>query len=166
MDLLRKTVFLITCALTFSCSSTQPIPQNVTSNDFGAYGIWMGTISQFTTKQLQDSSDEEYTLAIVNCGVQPAIYIVHEDRQPLSIYGDYKINSKSGSYVMHKIIDGDGWVETQIWSFVLMESGQATVQWNRLVSNRSLGDSERLRSFGQIGYGELYQVSDECSDFE
>ena len=158
--------FLTLCGLVASCSSNQSIEVENKSNEFGEYGIWVGAILQFTTKELEDSSDEQYTVAIMNCGAQPTISIVVNNGEATPIYGDYDISSKSGNYVMQKIIDGGSWIETQVWSFVLLESGQATVQWNRLVSNRVLDDSERLRSFGQIGYGELYKSSNDCSEFD
>ena len=55
------------------------------------------------------------------------------------------------------------WVETQAWILVSVNTFSASIQWNRMVSNPSLTWDEPLRVFGQMGFGQLSKVSNDCN---
>lgn len=63
------------------------------------------------------------------------------------------------------IFGGGGWVETQNWSFISKDNGKLVVQWSRQVSNRHLDNDENLRTFGQMGYGEIEKTNETCENF-
>jgi hypothetical protein len=73
------------------------------------------------------------------------------------------IPSKSGNYILSLIVDSGAWVETQTWTLVSVNTFSASIQWNRMVSNPSLTWDEPLRVFGQMGFGQLSKVSNDCN---
>jgi hypothetical protein len=131
-------------------------------------GAWVGRIAQFTTKKLPDSDTkpDSYQIMFLNCDDSPQFWIKSDERGFNRIHKDYKVESKSGNYIVSLIVDGGGWVETQTWTLVSISPTKAAIQWNRMVSNPGLEEDAYLRSFGQMGYGDLEKISDSCDIWE
>lgn len=130
-------------------------------------GSWVGELVQFTTKELEDSdSGKIYQVILLNCEGAPEIWLKSDDSGFSKIYGDYHIQSAAGNHLLSIIVDGGAWVETQSWGLVTINATKAVIQWNRMVSNPYLSDQEPLRSFGQMGFGELTKESGQCDVWE
>lgn len=127
-------------------------------------GSWVGSINQTTTVTLPDGNGEEnIEIIILNCKNDPEIWMESDDGKYIKIYGSYSIESKSGNSIMTLIAEGDGWVETQNWSFVKTDNTKAYVHWSRMVSNIGLKPDNEYRSFGQLAYGFINKTSEDCN---
>ncbi|SMF69547.1 hypothetical protein SAMN02745866_04357 [Alteromonadaceae bacterium Bs31] len=160
---LKKLIILLACFYIVSCGSAS-IKDNIDTPLLqGAAGAWTGKISQFTTKELPDSQEGEmFEVVFLNCNNNPEIWMKFGDDDYRKIYEDYLVISNAGNHLFNKIIDGDGWVETQSWAVSAIDDERAAIQWNRMVSNPALDSDHNLRIFGQMGYGELTRISSSC----
>ena len=152
-------LFLLGCqAIRTPSNSDAPLFSN------SLYGLWSGEITQFTTEVLSDSKNEKaYQLVFSNCSHSPEIWLQLGETGFRKIYENYKVDSKSGNYILSLIVDSGAWVETQTWTLVSVNTFSASIQWNRMVSNPSLTWDEPLRVFGQMGFGQLSKVSNDCN---
>jgi hypothetical protein len=162
---MKYTFLFSTVFFLFGCQATRA-PSNsdspLVSN--ALYGLWRGEITQFTTELLSDSkNDQVYQLVFSNCGHSPEIWLQQGKTGFHKIYENYKVDSKSGNHILSLIVDSGAWVETQIWTLVSVNTFSASIQWNRMVSNPSLTSDEPFRVFGQMGFGQLSKVSNDCN---
>ncbi|WP_445366215.1 hypothetical protein ACJJJB_10690 [Microbulbifer sp. ANSA001] len=127
-------------------------------------GTWSGYIERFSTTVLPDDKGEPYYKVIVlNCGKIPEIYVkLEEEGSFQKYYQNYDVLESSGSLLMNIIHDGGAWVESQTWGIVFISSQKADIQWSRMVSNVKAKETHSLRSFGELGYGEMKKVSNSC----
>lgn len=134
-------------------------------NDFLYGGSWEGKVSHKATKELDFLTSGELFVIVLNCGKKREIWTSKDGDLYDLVYDDYHIYSESGNQIWLKIISRESWIETQIWSFVNIDDERLSVQWNRMVSNITLSTDDDERTYGKLGYGELYKISDQCNIF-
>lgn len=144
-----------------ACATMPGSKDNLVSN--ALYGAWEGSLVQFTTKELPDSDNgTDYEVVLLNCGASPEIWLKGREGGYHKVYEHYRVESRAGNHLLSLIVVGPGWVETQTWTLVSINTSKAALQWNRMVSNPYLEDDNQFRSFGQMGFGELGKISNHC----
>lgn len=134
-------------------------------------GTWEGELAHFSSTEMSDGTKQETIekVIILTCSPETEIWMEHEGSYS-QIYSNYNIEFESGNALLHLIIDGGGWVETQTWGFIQVSDDRALIQRSRMVNNIYFEtttegadeSNDEFRAFGQLGIGALKKTSNSC----
>lgn len=134
-------------------------------------GVWEGEIIQFKLGASKHYGSEVISnFRLVNCEHHPQVWVSASEygggNELHQISRVFNIETLKGNITLSSITHSQGWVETQVWTFVVLDEQNAVVQRNRLVNNFTLDLSNSKRFMGSIGHGNLRRISKKCNNLD
>ena len=158
-----------TATVFFAVLASGCIPAR-SAKPFNIVGTWAGTIEWSSNKILEDRdglTNGKYDIVFISCGKNGKILTKEPSNNTSTVVSLPRLYETNGNYVFYSIDESSkkdpDWVESQVWSFALVDADTALVYWSRVVSNPKLKTSDHFRTFSQGGTATLSRLSNDCT---